>query len=136
MIGGTSGVKIDKKTVDLGDHAVSLIPWEVAGEDDISSPRMGYLRGCTGYMLVANGTRPSTLGIALSLRERLAADHDHLPFELLLIKSDQHEQRAIGNAELDNLRQPGWSVHSSGPRIGEGVGDAFRDLAVRVGARQ
>jgi GTPase SAR1 family protein len=29
----TVGVKIDKKAVDLGDRAVNLILWDVAGED-------------------------------------------------------------------------------------------------------
>src|SRR5215211_7084781 len=59
----TVGVKIDKKTVDLGERAVNLILWDVAGEDDISAVRMSYyyLRGCAGYVLVADGTRPSTL---------------------------------------------------------------------------
>ena len=64
----TVGVKIDKKTVDLGDRAVNLILWDVAGEDDISTLRMSYLRGSAGYVLVADGTRPSTLEVALSLR--------------------------------------------------------------------
>jgi GTPase SAR1 family protein len=38
----TVGVKIDKKTVDLPDRSVSLILWDLAGEDDISSLRMSY----------------------------------------------------------------------------------------------
>ena len=110
----TVGVKIDKKTVDLGDHAVSLIPWDVAGEGDISSLRMSYLQGRAG----ADGTHLSTLEVAPSLRKRIEADHGHLPFELLL------------------LRQAAWSVRSSSARIGEGVEDAFKDLAVRVTAGQ
>src|SRR5438046_92890 len=67
----TVGVKIDKKTLDLGGRLVSLILWDVAGEDDMASFRMTYLRGAAGYLLVADGTRPSTLDVALSLRERV-----------------------------------------------------------------
>ena len=130
----TVGVKIDKKTVDLGERAVNLILWDVAGEDDISTIRMSYLRGCAGYVLVADGTRPSTLDVALSLRERVEAEHGNLPFVLLLNKSDLQEQWAIHDTELDNLRQAGWSVRSSSARTGEGVEDAFRELAVRVAA--
>jgi small GTP-binding protein len=132
----TVGVKIDKKTVDLGERTVNLILWDVAGEDDISTVRMTYLRGCAGYVLVADGTRPSTLGVALSLRERVEADHGRLPFVLLLNKSDLQEQWAIGSAEIDDLRQAGWSVRASSARTGEGVEDAFRELAVRVTAPQ
>jgi GTPase SAR1 family protein len=58
----TVGVKIDKKTVDLSDRIVNLILWDLAGEDDIASLRMSYLRGTAGYVLVADGTRPSTIG--------------------------------------------------------------------------
>jgi small GTP-binding protein len=132
----TVGVKIDKKTVDLDGRAVTLILWDVAGEDDISTIRMSYLRGCAGYVLVADGTRPSTLQVALSLRERVEAEHGPLPFVLLLNKNDLQEQWAVGGAEMDALRQAGWSVRSSSARTGEGVEDAFRELAARVTARQ
>jgi hypothetical protein len=132
----TVGVKIDKKTVDLGERAVNLILWDVAGEDDVSTVRMSYLRGCAGYVLVADGTRPSTLDVALSLRERVEAEHGRLPFVLLLNKSDLQEQWAIRGTELDNLTEAGWSVRSSSARSGEGVDDAFRELALRVTAPQ
>ena len=115
---------------------MNLILWDVAGEDDISTIRMSYLRGCAGYVLVADGTRPSTLGVALSLRERVEAEHGHLPFVLLLNKNDLQDQWAIDSTELDNLRQAGWSVRSTSARTGEGVEDAFRELAVRVAAPQ
>jgi GTPase SAR1 family protein len=39
---------VDQKTVDLGERAVNLILWDVAGEDDVSTLRMTYLRGCAG----------------------------------------------------------------------------------------
>jgi small GTP-binding protein len=130
----TVGVKIDKKTVDLVDRAVSLILWDLAGEDDISSLRlrMSYLRGSAGYVLVADGTRPATLDVALSLRRRVEADCGPLPFVLLLNKHDLSDQWAVGDGELEDLRQEGCRVQPSSARTGEGVEDAFRDLAVRV----
>src|SRR5262249_60783243 len=66
----TVGVKIDKKIVDLGERAVNLILWDVAGEDDVSTVKMSYLRGSAGYVLVADGTRPSTLEVARWLAGR------------------------------------------------------------------
>src|SRR5712672_3634715 len=44
----TVGVKIDKKTVDLGERAVNPVLWDVAGEDDVSTLRMTYLLGLRG----------------------------------------------------------------------------------------
>jgi small GTP-binding protein len=128
----TIGVKIDKKTVPLCDRTVSLILWDVAGEDDISSLRTSYLRGLAGYVLVADGTRPSTLEVALSLQRRVEADCGPLPFVLLLNKNDLIEQWAIRDAELGDLRERGWWVQSSSARTGEGVEDAFKGLADRV----
>jgi small GTP-binding protein len=128
----TVGVKIDKKTVDLPDRIVNLILWDLAGEDDLSSLRMSYLRGSAGYVLVADGTRPSTLAVALSLRQRVEADLGLLPFVLLLNKNDLREEWAIPDEEVEGLRGSGWWVQPTSARTGEGVEDAFRALAVRV----
>ena len=128
----TVGVKIDKKTVDLSDRIMNLILWDLAGEDDISSLRMSHLRGAAGYVLVADGTRPATLDVALSLRRRVETDFGPLPFVLLLNKNDLREGWAICDAEIEDLRQSGWWVQSTSARTGEGVEDAFRALAVRL----
>jgi GTPase SAR1 family protein len=128
----TVGVKIDKKTVDLADRTVNLILWDLAGEDDINSFRITNLRGAAGYVLVADGTRPSTLDVALSLRERVEAEYGPLPFVLLLNKSDLKEEWAVSDTELAGLRERGWWVQPSSARTGEGVEDAFKDLAVRT----
>ncbi len=128
----TVGVKIDKKTVELPDKTVTLILWDLAGEDDIASLRMSYLRGAAGYVLVADGTRHSTLDVALSLRKRVEADYGQLPFVLLLNKSDLKDQWSVPDPEIADLRQGGWWVQSSSARTGEGVEDAFKHLAVSV----
>jgi small GTP-binding protein len=58
----TVGVKIDTKTVDVQGRSVNLILWDIAGEDDTATIRMSYLRGCSGYLLVADGTPPVDSG--------------------------------------------------------------------------
>jgi len=128
----TVGVKIDKKTVALDDRIVHLILWDLAGEDEVSSLRMSYLRGSAGYVLVADGTRPKTLEMALSLRQRVEAEHGPLPFALLLNKHDLTEQWAIRDDELEDLRRRGCWVRTSSARTGENVEDAFTDLAARI----
>lgn len=128
----TVGVKIDKKSVDLAGRVVTLILWDLAGEDDIASLRMSYLRGAAGYVLVADGTRHTTLDVALSLRRRVEAEFGVLPFALLLNKNDLKDEWAIPEAEFAELRQNGWWVRSSSARTGDGVEDAFAELARRV----
>lgn len=128
----TVGVKVDKKVVELGERSVSLILWDVAGEDDTSPLRTTYLRGAAGYLLVADGTRPATLETALSLRRRIESEYGPLPFALLVNKHDLRDGWAIGDTDLEELRQSGWWVRSSSARTGEAVDDAFRDLAARM----
>jgi small GTP-binding protein len=128
----TVGVKVDKKTVDLPDKTVNLIIWDLAGEDDIQSLRMSYMRGASGYVLVADGTRHTTLDVALSLRDRVESEYGSLPFVLLLNKNDLTDQWTVSDAEIASMRQKGWWVRSSSARNGEGVEDAFKDLATRL----
>ncbi len=128
----TVGVKVDKKTVALPGRTVTLILWDMAGEDDVATVRMSYLRGLAGYVLVADGTRPATLDTALSLRQRVEADIGPLPYVLLVNKRDLTDQWATADADLERLREQGWWVRVSSARTGEGVDDAFTDLADRV----
>ena len=128
----TVGVKIDKKTVTLGDKTVHLILWDLAGEDDMASLRMSYMRGSAGYVLVADGTRAATLEVAQALRKRVEAEYGPLPFALLINKNDLREQWTITDDDLEKLRTDGWWVRTSSARTGEGVEDAFTDLATRV----
>jgi hypothetical protein len=128
----TVGVKVDKKTVALNDRTITLILWDLAGEDDISPLRMSYMRGASGYVLVADGTRHPTLDVALSLRQRVEAEYGALPFVLLLNKSDLREQWEIAAEALDQLPQKGCAARPSSARTGEGVEQAFRDLAAAI----
>ncbi len=128
----TVGVKIDKKVVSLPERTVNLILWDMAGEDDAATIRMSYLRGMAGCMVVADGTRAITLDIALSIRERVESEHGALPFVMLLNKHDLLDQWVTPDSTLEALRARGWSVRLSSARSGEGVDEAFTELAERV----
>ncbi|MBT5830208.1 MAG: GTP-binding protein, partial [Candidatus Latescibacteria bacterium] len=84
----TVGVKIDKKVVSVGEHDMTLILWDVYGEDDFMKLRMSYLRGAAGYFLVADGTRKETLDVAEDLKARVTDSLGDVPFILLLNKAD------------------------------------------------
>ncbi|HMS78757.1 MAG TPA: Rab family GTPase [Burkholderiaceae bacterium] len=128
----TVGVKIDKRVIDLDGREVTLILWDIAGEDDVSTVRLSYLRGSAGFVLVADGTRARTLDVARSLQSRVRAELGEVPFTLLVNKSDLAEQWTIADAELDALRAAGWSVRRTSAKSGDGVEDAFRELALRT----
>jgi len=128
----TVGVKIDKKTVALGERPVNLILWDLAGEDDLASLRLSYLRGAAGYVLVADGTRSATIEMALAIRKRVEAGYGALPFAMLINKHDLQDQWTVSDHDLEGLRRGGWWVRTSSARTGEGVEEAFTDLAQRV----
>jgi len=65
----TVGVKIEKKSLVLNEQELDLVIWDLYGEDDFQKVRMSYLRGASGYLLVADGTRRTTLDTAMSLHE-------------------------------------------------------------------
>ncbi|TGP23663.1 MULTISPECIES: Rab family GTPase [unclassified Mesorhizobium] len=128
----TVGVKIDKKSVAFPDKTVDLILWDLAGEDDIGSFRVSYVRGAAGLVLVVDGTRPATLAVALTLRERAEAEFGTMPFVLLFNKSDLADRWAISDGEIDELKQRGWQIYLTSALSGDHVDDAFRQLASMV----
>jgi small GTP-binding protein len=128
----TVGVKIDKKSVALPDKTVDLILWDLAGEDDIGSFRLSYVKGATGLVLVVDGTRPATLSVALTLRERTEAEFGALPCVVLFNKSDLADRWALSAGEMDETKQRGWPVYLTSALTGEHVDDAFSQIASMV----
>ena len=65
----TVGVKVDKKTVPMDGEEVMLLLWDIYGQDEFQTVRSSYLRGASGYLLVADGTRQLTLDTARELQK-------------------------------------------------------------------
>jgi len=125
----TVGVKIDKKTVRLGDQELSLILWDLVGEDDFIQVRISYLRGAAGYLLVADGMRRATLDKAIELQQRAETEIGRMPFILLINKLDMIDDWEIKEADLEALTATGWHVVATSAKTGVGVEDAFYSLA-------
>jgi small GTP-binding protein len=128
----TIGVKIEKKTVDVGAAAVALILWDIAGEDEVSTLRTSYLRGAAGYFLVVDVTRGETLEIAQSIRDRVTSEIGSVPFLFLFNKADLKEDWEIPEQFLEDLRHGGYVVLRTSAKTGEGVEEAFQELAKRM----
>lgn len=128
----TIGVKIDKKTVRVGDEDVVLLIWDIYGEDDIQEIRMNYIRGTSGYLLVADGTRRGTLDVARRIRERVESNIGTVPFVLLINKSDLTDEWDVEEETLQAMRAEGWTVILSSAKTGEGVAEGFARLAETI----
>ena len=110
----TVGVKIDKKSVTLDGTVVDLVIWDIYGQDDYQKVRMSYLRGAAGYLLVADGTRRSTLDTALALHDSAQATQAprHVPSRPHPEAGDQANRQQLG-AALRGRRPSGLPLHDS-----------------------
>lgn len=129
----TVGVKIDKKSIALtNDKQVNLILWDIQGEDDFQKLRLSYLRGLSGYLLVVDGTRRTTLDKALMLQQTVEQTMGKVPFILILNKSDLVDEWEIEPTVIDDLLEWGWIVIHSSAKTGLGVEEAFLTLAQKM----
>jgi len=125
----TVGVKVDKKVVRVDDENVSLMIWDLSGEDDVQETRMSYARGAAGILLVADQTRPETLNVVRSLKQRVDREIGELPFMLLMNKADLVDEWAISDSEMEEIETAGWRVLKTSAKTGVGVENAFQSLA-------
>ena len=89
----TVGVSIKTKVVNLSStQEVKLIIWDIAGEDALSSAAERYLRGANGLLVVADGTRPSTVGTGQDLLLEAQSKVGEIPAIRLINKADLTEQ--------------------------------------------
>jgi len=126
------GVKIDKKSLTIGGQNLELILWDLAGEDEFMKLRLSYLRGSAGFLLVADGTRPETLDIALTLKEKAENELGSVPFVLLINKADLVGEWHIDSTAIDFLAEQGWTVLQTSAKTGQGVAQAFVALATDI----
>jgi small GTP-binding protein len=127
------GVKVDKKLVrEAGQPEISLVLWDIYGEDRFQHVQPSYWRGMFGYLLVADGTRRNTLDEALALNQRVIDTGLKLPAVLLVNKSDLADQWEIGDDHLAQLTQSGWEIMRTSAKTGENVDAAFSCLTLKM----
>jgi small GTP-binding protein len=125
----TIGVKIDRKDVSIGSEKISLILWDIYGQDELQTVRPSYLRGASGYLLVADGTRQATLDTARDLQHTAESVVGTVPFLLLLNKADLQQEWQVDERALWKLVERGWPVVKTSAKSGAGVEEAFEKLA-------
>lgn len=128
----TLGVKTDKKIVQLDGTDVTLVIWDLAGDDDFQRLQTSYLRGTSGYLLVADGTRRVTLDQALDLQKRVAENLAGTPFILVLNKADLAAQWELDEARIQTLAAADFPILKTSAKEGAGVEEAFTQLARRI----
>ena len=125
----TIGVKIDRKDVTVGSEPITLMLWDLAGEDDLAQLNVSHLRGASGYILVVDGCRAASFAKAVELQQRIAGQLGTLPFVLVLNKADLREQWEVKEAAVAEY---GWPTFETSAKAGAGVEEMFLALAAKL----
>jgi small GTP-binding protein len=108
--------------------------WDIYGQDEYQTVRDSYLRGASGYLLVADGTRHATLDTAAALQQKAESVVGDVPFLLLLNKADLVGEWQVDERALIKLVDRGWTVVKTSAKTGAGVEGAFTKLASQMAA--
>lgn len=129
----TVGVKVDKKTVRLPDgEEVVLIIWDMEGQDDFTAFADSYLRGLSGYFVVADGTRRDSLNIAIAITSSMKNMFPDAESTFLLNKVDLVEQWKLVDDDFMNCSGLAGQCYKTSAKTGENVEEAFIDIATRM----
>jgi small GTP-binding protein len=128
----TIGVKIDKKCIDIDDAELTLMIWDLAGEDEVEQVKLSHLRGSSGYILVADGCRAATLECALELKRSIGEIAGPIPCVLALNKTDLVDQWEVDLSLIDGSALDGCPVFRTSARTGEAVEEMFLTLGTEM----
>lgn len=127
----TVGVKVDTKEIEQQDLGVShkLVIWDVAGSDRFGHTEFAYLRGASGFIYVADGTRSKTLHSVDDLRQQVHEQYGPAPCVLLVNKSDLTTQWELSEERLQKLGTDYEHVYKTSAKTGDEVEMAMKELS-------
>lgn len=125
----TIGVKIEKKTVDASGLSVVLMLWDMEGDDVFSALNTSYLRGASGLLLVADGTRSKSVEKLGEIYSGLSKKGFSFPSVVAVNKSDLPGCLSLDAPEIKALVNTGM-LHAlaTSAKTGTGVEEAFSRL--------
>lgn len=130
----TVGVKVDTKEIELPELDVShkLVLWDVAGADRFGETEFAYLRGASGHIFVADGTRAATLKAVRELQQQINSRFGAAPCVLLVNKNDLASEWEVSDDKLALLAEDFSQVYSTSAKTGDAVETAMTELSKRI----
>jgi len=129
----TVGVKVDSKEIDIDDDTVlKMMVWDVAGKETFTTLDDTYLRGASGYLLVADGTRSNTFETAHKLHDHMYNLFGEIPFCMLINKCDLTDQWGAARKEIESIKSIGWDYFETSAKSGNNVEAAFQQLGLKL----
>jgi len=128
----TLGVRITRAVVAISERLKELVVWDIRGESEFYHIDPAYLYGSEGYVLVADGTRRTTLDCAIDLQTCMKELVGDIPHVLLINKVDLDDIWEIDDALLSAIRSQVPDVYTCSARGGITIHNAIENLAHRM----
>ena len=119
----TIGVKIDTALVD----DTKVILWDIAGRDSLSPVNVSYLVGASGVVLVADGTRESTISNLYEIWQTIVNRIGEVPAVVAINKKDCDDWH-INEHDLAKFSELGWPVFFTSAKDDHNIEDVFQAL--------
>lgn len=128
----TVGVKIDTKKIIVGaKDLVTMVVWDIAGQDSYTSLNENYIKGSSGVILVGDITRPETIKSLINHARSATRIVGEVPKLALINKSDlitsPDAEKFVTDCETADLK-----VFRTSAKTGEHVEQAFSSLAKSI----
>lgn len=130
----TIGVKISKHSLNIDEQETQLLIWDIEGKDSFTQINARYLRGSSGVVLVADGTRPESINELFEIHALVREHTPHIPVVVMLNKKDLINQWHINEAQYELIKNMGWKIFESSAKTSENVEQAFFTLAKDMAA--
>ena len=96
--------------MEVDGSEITLMLWDVAGEEDDAPVNLKYVRGASGYLLVVDGPRPKTLDAALKIQQRVETEFGRRPF----VRAGQQSRMSARDGRF-RIQRSRNSRHADGP---------------------
>ena len=124
----TIGVKIDKKRVTIDGVELNLMIWDLAGDDSYENIKTAYLKGASGFLVIADGTQSISVDIAIDIRNNLQQKFPNIPFIILINKDDLKQHWEVAQPQIKQLQEADIQVVQTSAKTGVLVKESFEDL--------
>ena len=125
----TIGVKVNNKSIKVGDETVSMMIWDIAGEVSQDKVPTSYFLGASGIIYVMDLSRPLTF---TNLEADIQFLRELLPFGTIIIVANKRD--LVNVEQLDSIKAelPRSLDYITSAKTGENVEELFFEMGKRL----
>ena len=128
----TLGYNVYEKRIIYNDTVISLMVYDIGGQERFSNLRKQYAKGANTAFIVFDVTDPNSFTSVIKWKTDLNEYAGTIPFIIIGNKTDLETEREVTKAEALKLCDliGGLAYYETSAKNGKGVEDAFNQLAL------